>query len=130
MIGNLGKLIVFSVSDKKILTLEKLNQTVSGRWANHNIIAKKPKSEFLGADLRSLTFTITLNAQHGVKPRKTMEAIEKAIETGRTEPLVIGGKNIGKNKWKIIKMSESWDTILSKGELLKATLSLTLEEYI
>lgn len=129
-IGNFGKLIVFSVSNKKILTFEKLNQSITGKWNNHARIGNKPKSEFLGADLRSVSFTITLHAQHGVKPRKTMEAIEKAIETGRVEKLVIGGKAVGKNKWKITNMSESWDIVLSKGELAKATLSLTLEEYV
>lgn len=129
-IGNFGKVIVFSVSNKKILTFEKLNQSITAKWNNHARIGNKPKSEFLGADLRSVSFTITLHAQHGVKPRKTMEAIEKAIETGRVEKLVIGGKAVGKNKWKITNMSESWDVVLSKGELAKATLSLTLEEYV
>lgn len=129
-IGNFGKLIVFSVSNKKILTFEKLSQSITGKWNNHARIGNKPKSEFLGADLRSVSFTITLHAQHGVKPRKTMEAIEKAIETGRVEKLVIGGKAVGTNKWKITNMSESWDVVLSKGELAKATLSLTLEEYV
>lgn len=129
-IGNLGKIIVFSTSDKKILNFNDLSQTVSGRWAIHERILKKPQSEFLGPDLRKITFKITLNAIHGVKPRKTMEAMEKMVEKGNAETFVIGGKKIGKYKWKMTSISEAWNTVLSKGELLKATVSITLEEYI
>jgi phage protein U len=129
-IGNLGKTIVFSTSDQKILNFNDLSQTVSGRWAIHDRILKKPQSEFLGSDLRKITFKITLSALHGVKPRKTMEAIEKMVENGNTEPFVIGGKKVGKNQWKMTSISETWDTVMSKGELLKATLSITLEEYL
>jgi phage protein U len=129
-IGNLGKTIIFSTSDKKILTFNSFEQTVSGRWATHDRILKKPQSEFLGADLRKITFKITLNALHGVKPRYTLVALNKMVETGATEPLVIGGKKIGKYKWKMLSASESWDVVLSKGELMKATVSITLEEYV
>ncbi|NNJ28682.1 phage tail protein [Lacrimispora defluvii] len=96
----------------------------------HKRIGKKPQSEFLNPNLQGLTFTIVLNAQHGVRPRKTLEAIEKAIESGRVESLVIGAAKVGKNKWKITQMSETWDTILAHGELVKASLNLTLEEYL
>lgn len=129
-IGNFGKLIVFETSDKKILNFNEFQKTVSGNWAKHDRVGKKPLSEFLGANLQQVTFTITLNAQHGVKPRKTMESIEKAIEKGQVENLVIGGAKVGKNKWKITQMTEAWDTVLTAGELMKATLNLTLEEYL
>lgn len=129
-IGSLGKNIVFSTSDKKILTFSDFNQNISGRWAKHERMIKKPQSEFLGPDLRQITFKISLDARLGVKPRKTLETIEKMIEKGTVEQLVIGGKKVGSYKWKILSMSETWDTILNKGELLRAKASLTLEEYL
>lgn len=129
-IGSLGKTIIFSTSDKKILTFSDLTQTVTGRWATHERIQKKPQSEFLGPGLRNITFKITLNAAHGVKPRKTMEAMEKMVEKGTVENFVLGGKRIGKYKWKMTSLSETWDTVMNKGELLKATVSITLEEYL
>ncbi len=129
-IGNFGSLIVFETSDQRILNFSSFQKTVSGNWATHDRIGKKPQSEFLNANLQQITFTITLNAQHGVKPRKTMENIEKAVEKGRVENLVVGGAKVGKNKWKITQMTEAWDIVMNCGEVQKATLNLTLEEYL
>lgn len=129
-IGNLGELITFEVSSDKILTFDKLTRTVKGRWSTHSIIGKKPKSEFVGADLQNGSLNIKLNATHGVKPRKTLKAIEKAVEEGTVMPLVIGGKKVGSNSWVITQSSETWDCIFSKGELITASVSLTLQEYV
>ncbi|RDY27134.1 phage tail protein [Lachnotalea glycerini] len=129
-IGNLGKLITFQTSDKKILTFSNMKQSVSGRWKSHERIMRKPLSEFAGPELRSITFTIQLDAMLGVKPRKTLEKMEKAVEKGYVYPLILGGKKVGKHKWKITKMSEEWETIYNAGELVKAKLDLSLEEYL
>lgn len=129
-IGNFGKLIVFETSDSKVLNFNNFQKTVSANWGKHERIGKKPRSEFLNPELQSITFTIVLNAQHGVRPRKTLESIERAVEKGQVETLVIGSARVGKNRWKIIQMSETWDTIYEHGELAKATLNLTLEEYL
>ena len=129
-IGNLGKQIVFKTSDKKILTFNDFKQSVSGRWAVHERIGEKPRSEFIGPGLRNISFNIVLSVSNGIKPRKTLEKIEKMIEEGTVEYLIIGGKKVGYYKWKITDMSETWDVIYSKGQLARATASITLEEYI
>lgn len=66
-IGHIGKTVVFETSDAKILNFKKMQRTVKGRWASHSRVGKKPKKQFLGPDADQLTFTITLNAEHGVK---------------------------------------------------------------
>lgn len=129
-IGNFGKLIVFETSDAKVLNFNDFQRTVTGNWGTHERIGKKPLSEFLGPGLQGLTFKISLSAQHGVKPRSTLNNIAKAIENGQVENLVVGGSKVGSNKWKITQMTEVWDTVLSQGELYRATLNLTLEEYL
>lgn len=129
-IGNLGKLITFQVSSKRVLTFSNFQQSVKGRWTQHNRIQKKAVSEFLGADLRSASLTIKLNSMLGVKPRTILKRIEKAIEKGTAFTFVLGGNKIGKNQWVITDASESWDTVLSGGELVSCTLSLSLTEYI
>lgn len=129
-IGHFGKKIVFSTSDKKVLTPSQFTQKVSGEWSNQKRIGKKARKEWNGPGLRSLTFKIVLDATHGIKPRKTMENIEKAIEKGNAEKMVVGGKAIGKNKFVITNMSESWDVMYNGGELARATLSVTMEEYL
>lgn len=129
-IGNLGEYIVFSVSSDKVLTFNKMTQTVKGRWTNHNVIGKKPKSEFLGADIRSLNLSIKLDVMLGVKPIKVLKTLEHAVEDGSIFPFILGGKKVGSNSWVITQMSETWDCVYSKGELIKASVSLTLQEYV
>jgi len=129
-IGNFGRMIIFRTSDEKILTFNDFKQTVTGRWATHDRIQKKPISEFLGPDNRKINFSIMLDVSLGVRPRTILESIEKLIEEGTVETLVIGGKKIGANRWKITSMSETWDVIMNKGELAKASAALTFEEYV
>lgn len=129
-VGNLGKTITFEVSDKKVLTFSNLSRTVKGRWTQHNIIGNKAKSEFLGPDLDGITFKISLSAMHGVKPRTTIEKIEKAVRKGTVLPFVIGGKKVGSNSWVITNVSEAWNCVYSKGELVTADVNLTLQEYV
>lgn len=129
-IGNLGKTITFEVSSEKVLTFNNLSRTVKGRWTQHNIIANKPKSEFLGPDLDGITFKVSLSAMHGVRPRKTLETIEKAVRKGTVLPFVVGGKKVGSNSWVITSVSETWNCVYSKGELVTADVNLTLQEYV
>jgi len=129
-IGHIGKTVVFETSDRKILNFTKMQRTVKGRWASHSRIGKKPKKQFLGPDADQLTFSITLNAEHGLRPRKTIENIEKLIRTGKPQTVVIGSKKVGSNKYAITEISESWETILNKGEVVKITCDITLEEYL
>lgn len=129
-IGNLGSLIVFAVSSESVLTFKDMTQTVKGRWTTHAHIGNKPKSEFLGPDVRGGNLTIYLSATHGIRPRATIEKIEKAVESGTPFPFVVGGKKIGNNKWVITTMSETWGSIIKDGKLVSANLTLTLQEYV
>lgn len=128
-IGSFGKNIVFRVSDEKVLTFSNMKRTVSGRWTTHNSIKKKPFSEFQGPGLDKVTMRIQLCASLGVKPRDVIKDIEKCVKKGTVKKLVIGGKKIGSNKYKITTMSETWNTIFNDGKLYSATLDLTFEEY-
>lgn len=130
MIGNLGKIITFEVSDEKVLTFSGLSRTGKGRWATHNIIGKRPKSEFLGPDLQDITFKIHVTAMHGVRPRKTLKAIRKAALNGTVMDFVVGGQRVGSNKWVITSVSEAWGCVYAKGDLISADVSLSLREYV
>lgn len=128
-IGNFGKVITFEVNSNKILTFQDMKRNVSARWKTHNIVQKKPKAEFIGPGADTITIKVFLSAEHGVKPRKTLNAIEEAINKGQVEYFVVGGKKVGNNKYYIESMSEEWEEIWNRGELVKASGSLTLSEY-
>lgn len=128
-IGNFGRLITFETSDRRILSPQKFKREVSGRWAAHSRIGKKPLRQFLGPDTDKVTFTIQLDARHGVRPRRTINAIEKHIRNGTPETLVIGGKKVGSSKMTINSVSETWDEIWNRGELVRASVDISVEEY-
>ena len=126
MIGTLGTKIVFEVSAEQVLTFESLSR---GRWAAHEILGAKPKTEYLGPAAQTASLTIRLSAALGVKPRAMLEIIEEMAESGDAEYLIIGGKMIGRNRFYIESASESWDRIYSRGELAAASVTLNLGEY-
>ncbi|MBS5028480.1 MAG: phage tail protein [Blautia sp.] len=128
-VGNFGKLITFEVSSNKMLALSDFKRTVVGRWKKHEIIGAAPRPEFQGPDSDETTVTAILSAEHGVKPRATIERLESAVRSGEVDYLIIGGKRVGSGKVYISSISEEWDTIWSRGELVKATINITFAEY-
>lgn len=129
MIGTLGRKIIFEVSDNRVLTFESMSREVSGRWTEHEVLGVKPKAEFLGPGLQTISLTIHLSAALGVKPRRILDMVERMVERGSAEYLVIGGRLVGRRPFRVTGSSEAWDKVYSRGELAKATLTISLEEY-
>ena len=129
MIGTLGSSIIFEVSDDVILTLRNMKREVTGRWTEHETMGEKPKAEFLGAGLQTVSFDIQLSATLGVRPRAVMESIEAMVENGTAEYLIIGNKPVGRNPFCLLSSSEEWNTIYNGGQLVRAMVSISLGEY-
>ena len=129
MIGTLGTDLVFTVSDNYVFTFAGMTRDVSGRWATHETPGVKPRAEFLGPGLQTVSLPITLSSNLGVKPRQMLERVEQMVETGDTEYLILGYRPVGKNRFRVTASSETWDVIYNQGELARAKLTITLEEY-
>ena len=127
-IGSLGG-IVFQVSDETVLTFKGMTREVSGRWVEHEVMGVKPKKEFLGAGNQKINLPITLSAALGVKPRKMLELVERMVESGDAEYLIIKGRPVGRHPFRLTASSETWGDMYGHGELAKANLTITLEEY-
>ncbi len=130
MVGNFGSRIVFETSDRKIFTFSGLTQKVSGKYAKHSVSGEKDRPEFTGPGNRSVSFKMILDVSLGVRPRDILSNIEDAVESGETEYLVIGGRPVGPNKFYISSVSETFDVILSRGEIVRASLQVNMEEYL
>ena len=128
-VGTLGKSIIFEVSDSTIFTFNGMTREVSGRWVDHTVLGVKPKPEFLGAGKQKIALPITLSARLGVRPRKVLEMVERMVETGVAEYLIINCKPVGRNPFYLSASSETWGHMYNHGELAKAKLTITLEEY-
>lgn len=129
-IGSWGSSIVFSTSDYRILTFKDFSRKVSGEWAAHGRIGAKDRSEFTKPALQEISFKIELKAIHGVNPRTVLDRLANAVEQGEVNPMVIGGKRVGRYRWAITNTSEAWETVYYRGELVSASVTVTMKEYL
>ena len=129
-IGNWGTGLIFEVSDSNILTFNNFSRNVTSTWAAHSRVGLKDRSEFLRPGLQKIQFDVELNAEYGVRPRTMLEYIERCVETGEVNILVIGGRRVGSNGWTITGSSEAWDVLLNRGEMVKARVTITMDEYV
>ena len=129
-VGNWGTTIWFEVSSSKQLTFRNFNKTHSARWTEHEVIGKKPLSEFSGPDLVTVTMSCVFSVTMNINPRKTMTALEKALEKGTVDYLYIKERKVGSYKMKLTNMSEAYDVVLINGAIAKATVDLTFSEYV
>ena len=128
-IGTFGT-IRFKVSDRQLLTFQNFKREIAGSWSNMERIGKKPLTVFSGAELQTISFRFFLDAGLGIPPREVLEKIVDMVELGNAHYLIIGNQQVGNQRWVITKSSEIWDKILVKGELFRATVDLTLQEYV
>ena len=129
IIGYFGD-IIFETSDERILTFAGFTRESSTRWATHNLLGRKPGSEFLGPELDVVRFTVTLNGRFGVRPRDEMVRWLVKCRSGTVETLVIGGSALGMYKWAVINVSQMWDVVMNRGEVLSGRVEVELEEYL
>ncbi|TYA10935.1 phage tail protein [Paenibacillus faecis] len=128
-IGSLGP-VVFVVGPEAIRTFAELSRSSAGRWANHEVLGKKPISQFIGPGLDTVSFTMRFDVRYRINPRKELSKLVELERAGKAMPLIVGGQGLGVNKWKITSLEQSWEEIDGKGNLLKATATITLEEYL
>ncbi|GGG32994.1 hypothetical protein GCM10007425_29600 [Lysinibacillus alkalisoli] len=129
MIGAFGD-IVFSVSRETARTLKDLTRTESGRYATHDIHLKKPKLEFLGPGLSTLSFKMEFDANLGVNPRKETDSLIRMQREGRYGLFILGGRRIGMGYFVLKSVNVDYKRIDNKGNMLAASADVTLEEYV
>lgn len=139
IVGKFGKYLTFEVffnptaeegKQVKCLTFEGLNRNVDNRTTDHARILRKPKVQFNGPELSKMTFTIKLSSTLGVNPRKMLQSLESCVRLGKIGYFIIGTKKIGKHKYIITNMSESWGHIIKNGKLVSANVDITMKEYL
>lgn len=127
-IGYMGS-VVFIVSSHYMLTPTNFTQEAKSRWADHDVIYKKPVSEFLGAGLRGVGFDVVLSSMHGIDPARQIQTLQSMSENGDVFPLIIGGKPVSQNYWRLDSMSVADTYYNPVGKLVRARVSVKLTEY-
>nr|WP_302600029.1 phage tail protein [uncultured Cellulosilyticum sp.] len=129
MIGALGD-ILFKVSYKNINTFQDLVRSSSGRWAYHEVHMQKPRSEFLGPNLDTITFSMQFDSSLGRNPRYDMEKLMKLTRTGEALPLVIGGDALGYYRWTVESTEQTYKQVDKNGRVISGAITVTLKEYV
>lgn len=127
-IGYMGD-IVFLASSHYFLTPSNTERSTAGRWQDHELIYKKPVSEFLGADLQEMSFDLFLSKQYGIDPKKQYEELKTMCETGAVFPLILGGRPVSQNYWTLRSLSLSDVYYTPTGKMHTAKVSVKLKEY-
>lgn len=128
-VGNWGSQIKFFVNSKRQLPFRDFSREVGARWATHEIVKGYTRAEYLGIEQGTISLKVTFSALRGQRPYKDITKLNKACKAGVVNYLYVGGKRIGNCKWYIEKISEDWDEVWNKGELVRATCDITFKEY-
>lgn len=128
-LGSLGP-VVFVATQDTIRTLQDFTRSSASRFADHEILGKKPKTQWVGPGLDTITFSMVFDAFYGLNPRKEMNQLVELERSGKAMPLSIGGVGIGVYMWVITSLEQKWDVIDNQGYVLKGTVNITLKEYV
>ncbi len=93
MLGNLGD-IVFQVYSGHVLNYESVSRTATGKYADHQVIKRKPISEWTGPDLDQVSISMTFNASLGIDPAAESDKLREMIN-GKAHSLVLGNEHWG-----------------------------------
>ena len=111
LIGNWGD-FTFYVSADQIKTFDSLKWDSEAKYS-----------------VETITFTMFFSVFLGVNPIKEIASLLQAMRRGEVNRLVIGPKAYGTNKWVITKLSNSLKRFDRWGNLLVASVNVTMQSY-
>ncbi|WP_298029357.1 phage tail protein [uncultured Dysosmobacter sp.] len=128
VIGNWGD-VTFSVSRQTVKTFDGLKWDASVSYATHERHLKEPLLEFTGTGVESMSFTMFFSAFLGVDPISEVAKLLQAMRRGEVHPLIIGPKAYGTYQWVVTKLSNDLKRYDGKGNLLVASVNVTMQSY-
>lgn len=128
-VGCLGD-IVFEVSSNRVETITSAQWSGSSRYAVHQRHLYHAATEFTGMDPDKFTFDMYLSTSLNVDVMKEMVKLWTYMRNGKALPLTIGDKGYGKYRWNITSINHKFQQYDCKGNVIGATVSVTLQEYI
>lgn len=128
-IGCLGD-IAFQVSSDVVRTVSNVTWSGSANYNTHARHLTDSLTEFTGIAPDEMTFDIVLSVSLGVNPMTDLVRIWEYERKGQALSLMIGSKAYGKYRWVIKSHKINMQTFSGSGDLMSATVSISLLEYI
>lgn len=129
VIGCLGD-IVFKVSSREVETLMNAQWSGSSRYATHQRHLDDALTEYTGNDPDKFSFDIQLSEWLNVKVQPELSKLWNYMRTGKAVELVLGDKGYGKYRWNITSLKIKMQHFDHRGNLVNATVTVSLQEYI
>jgi len=135
MLGAIGSkdiddVILFEVSSEVLLTIDNFVRRNRVRFAKHDVLLRKPVSQYIGPELDDITFQIVLKAQFGVNPQEEFNKLIHLQRRGATLSMLLGKTAFGTFRWRIVNLTNPWEIINDKGQCMSSTIDISLEEYV
>lgn len=128
-IGTLGT-VAFQVSDKTIETFNNFQWECEARYAKHERHGGYDLVEFTGISAETITFDLELSAYLGVSPKVEVEKLRTLLQEGTAVPLVLGEKVFGRYRWVVTSMKTTVTEVDRDGDIARATVNVSLLEYL
>lgn len=128
-IGCLGD-IAFEVSEETVRTLRNMQWSGAARYAAHQRACGNTLTEFTGLGPDGFTFELDLLAQLGTDPMEDITRLWSYERSGQPVPLTIGTHAYGRYRWSVISHKTKIQATDAAGNVIYATVSVTLQEYL
>lgn len=129
MIGMLGDL-EFVASSNKTQTFQGININQSARYAEHASLQRKPVLEFLGPNIDEIPLKLQWRVEDKINPVAELEKLRKKMFDGEVLTFFLGTKKVGSGKYVITDMSQTYNRIDNKGNVLSVSADITLKEVV
>ncbi|SIO94671.1 phage tail protein [Vibrio spartinae] len=114
----------FSISTA---ALQTISESHAWRWVDHHLAGRKPRSEYIGAELSTLRFqgVIFPHYRGGLEQTETMKA-----EGDKGKPLrLIDGLGKDWGLWTVRRLDVDKSKLFTKGVARKIEFTLEITEY-
>ena len=126
-VGSLGDLPFF-VDSSQMQTFTDMKWSSEAKYSTHALHLEKGRIELTGFNPDEVSFEMELSAYLGVNPKTAMNKLHSMLKKGTVSKLVIGTTVIGAS-WVVKNVSREFKHVYKDGELVSATVSVTLLEY-
>lgn len=128
-VGALGS-VAFEVSDSFVQTVKSLTWSGSASYSTHARHGLPYITEFVGVEPEKLSFDMYLNAYLGADPQDAFRRLRSYMGDGSAVSFVLGSRRYGSYRWNITSLSMKSERFDAEGNLVSATVSVSLQEYL
>lgn len=120
----------FQVSSNKIYTFDGFKLSGDLQTEAQDLAGQKPSTYIKGPGLESISFSIILDSCFGIDVMQEINDWRAIRDAAVPQVFILGTTPLSKNKWLLKSVEVDAKVIDSNGNIHKAILTLSFEEYV